>query len=421
MASKRWTTLALATAAVAVAVSACNNSSSGPQTRTVLVDFGHDEFAGAFLAYYPKTTTFRPGDTVDFRQVWNGEPHSVTMGTLVEDGLTKAAPLIKQYPHGEGAPPEVTAQFDEIFKNLPFMFGNGPDAINQAAAQPCFLDSGSPPTDPKTACPHRTQPAFNGRQPYYSSGFIPYAGNQGNKFEVKLADDIKPGTYQFYCDLHGPDMSGSIVVKPKGTAIPSQSAVSRQARKEVDTSVASTLKAFRTSSTPPFSLLKAARAAGFLGPNDPAPPGTEKMYAAGYATTNGPGFISEFIPRTINAKVGEKVTWAFIGQHTVSFGVPHYFPQLTIAKDGTVKTDHRGTDAAGGAGMPEKLPDNPPNPFVVDGGKWGGSGLHSSGLPNDTGGPNQIVGYSLTFTKAGTYDYACLIHPRMVAKVVVSG
>ena len=168
------------------------------------------------------------------------------------------------------------------------------------------------------------------------------------------------------------------------------------------------------------TVTKAIRAAGFIGPSDPLPAGTEKFYLAGYGTKTGNGFVSEFIPRTINAKVGEKVTWAFIGQHTVSFGVPHYFPELTIAKDGTVKPDHRGTDAAGGAGMPEKLPDNPPNPFVVDGGKWGGSGFRSSGLPQDTGGPDEVVGYSLTFTKAGSYDYACLIHPRMVGKVVVS-
>ena len=27
--------------------------------------------------------------------------------------------------------------------------------------------------------------------------------------------------------------------------------------------------------------------------------------------------------------------------------------------------------------------------------------------------------YSVTFTKAGTYPYACLIHPGMIGKVVV--
>ena len=172
---------------------------------------------------------------------------------LVEDGLTKAAPLIAKYPHGEGAPPEAQAQFDEIFKKLPFMLGNGPDDVNQGAAQPCFLDTGVPPTDPKTPCPKRVQPAFNGRQAYYSSGFIPYAGNQGNKFAVKLADDIKPGSYRFYCNLHGPDMSGTIVVQPKGSSIPSQSAVSREARKEVDANAAVTLKAFRAASATPFN------------------------------------------------------------------------------------------------------------------------------------------------------------------------
>ena len=384
------------------------------------MDFTHDEFAGVFRDYFPKSVTFRPGDTIDFRQAWNGDPHSVTMGTLVDQGLATAEPLLAKYPNGQGAPPEVQQQLDELSKSLPPMVDNN-GAVNQVAAQPCFLDAGTLPTDASKPCPTRTQPAFNGRQPFYSSGFIPYAGNQGNQFRVKLADDIKPGTYRFFCTYHGPGMAGTLHVAAKGTKLASQAEISRQARKEVDESAVPLLKAFRTATSGPFDINKAAHAAHFLPPQGSLPPGAAGMYLAGYGSKEvQDASVYEFLPRTIKAKVGEKVAWALIGAHTVSVGVPNYFPELTIARDGTVKIDNRGADAAGGPGFPDQLPDNPANPFVVDGGTWGGSGLHSSGLPNDTGGPRQVVAYSLTFTKAGTYNYACLIHPRMVGKVVVA-
>jgi plastocyanin len=48
----------------------------------------------------------------------------------------------------------------------------------------------------------------------------------------------------------------------------------------------------------------------------------------------------------------------------------------------------------------------------VDAGRWDGSGFLSSGVqPGGT--------YTVTFTRPGTYPYACLIHPRMVGEVVV--
>jgi hypothetical protein len=100
--------------------------------------------------------------------------------------------------------------------------------------------------------------------------------------------------------------------------------------------------------------------------------------------------------------------------------VPRYFPILTIANDGTVKIDPRAERPAGGVGFGKSLPENPP-PFVdYDGGSWDGSGFRSSGLPPDSENDSQVVGFSLRITKAGRYQYACLIHPKMVGTVVVS-
>ncbi len=41
--------------------------------------------------------------------------------------------------------------------------------------------------------PQQEQPEFTGPQSYYNSGIIPYEGQQGNEYRVKLADDIEPG------------------------------------------------------------------------------------------------------------------------------------------------------------------------------------------------------------------------------------
>jgi len=52
----------------------------------------------------------------------------------------------------------------------------------------------------------------------------------------------------------------------------------------------------------------------------------------------------------------------------------------------------------------------------LDAGNFDGSGgLRSSGIGFNTGDT-----YSITFTKPGTYPYACLIHSGMTGKVVVS-
>jgi hypothetical protein len=57
----------------------------------------------------------------------------------------------------------------------------------------------------------------------------------------------------------------------------------------------------------------------------------------------------------------------------------------------------------------------PPLPVSVDAGNFDGAG----GLKSSGTGWNNGDKYRVTFTKAGTYPYACLIHPGMIGKVVV--
>ena len=87
--------------------------------------------------------------------------------------------------------------------------------------------------------------------------------------------------------------------------------------------------------------------------------------------------------RRTRVKAHQKVTWRIVGDsHTVSFDVPKYLPEITFAKDGC------------------------------------GGHLLSSGLGGPTD-PTQEVTYSVTFTKPGSYKYACLVHPQMVGEVDV--
>ena len=252
------------------------------------------------------------------------------------------------------------------------------------------------------ACPRplRKQPEFTGKDAYYSSGFIPFEGERGNTYEMKIADNAADGTYFYYCNVHSILMSGEITVK-HGAKVESQAALNRRGKAEAATVAKPLLAEYKK---------ELAGKGQFKG--NLAGSGSD-------ATENIEAGVNEFTPRTIDAKVGEKVTWTFIGNHTISFNVPPYTPLFTFDKKGEL-TANAGLDKAKG-GWPGPPPghdsgDGPPPPNVhLDAGTFDGSGgLRSSGTGWTTGDT-----YAVTFTKAGTYPYACLIHPGMIGKVVV--
>jgi plastocyanin len=376
---------------LAVAASGCggskkSSSSHGSQTRTVQMDGVTSAFHGSFLAYFPKTVMVHPGDSVAIHGNWTGEPHSVTMGTLVEKGLAAAA-----HAKPNGPPPKAYAA-------LPQMLPQGPGDAVQAAARPCYLTSGVPPKNPATPCKQATQPAFDGTQSYYSSGWI----KPGETWKLQLSSNIKPGTYRYYCDLHGADMSGSIVVVPRSQSIPSQSQVDAKGRAE--------LQAMTQKAQPAYAAAKAGRypvhgnLAGVVSPR------AQQVS------------INEFVSSTVHSKVGSPVSWTFLGAHTLTFGGPeNEQPVLTSAPDGSVHLRKSDIAPAGGPGAPPPSsgpPSAQPKPVVVRAGSYSGSGLHSSGLVLSF--PPQLTRYTLTFTKPGTYKFDCLLHPHMEGKVIVA-
>ncbi len=233
----------LALAAVLMLTVACGStggSSAGSQTRTVQVDYNHDEFATSMFENYPRRVQVRPGDTVEFRQTWTGEPHSVTMGTLVDEKIQPLLDLFTGIETTGEFPEEEPTEFEAFYEALPFAFAE--NGMAQNAAQPCYVEAeqfaGTYPGDETTPCPKQEQPAFNGRQAIYNSGVIPYEGVDGNTFRVELADDISPGIYSYYCNVHGALQYGQIEVLDQGSDIPSQAEVARQALEEQRATIA---------------------------------------------------------------------------------------------------------------------------------------------------------------------------------------
>lgn len=452
--------------AAAVLVAGCAGVMGADDERTVLIDYDHDEVASTFMAYFPSHMQVHPGDEVVFRQQWTGEGHSVTMGTVVDEAFEIGRPLMEQYPTEE-PPPEVVAPFYEVYKQLPPMVDDELN-VNQNGAQPCYLDEGLPPADPDTPCDdaQQVQPAFNGRQSFYNSGFIPYEGAGGNEFRVQLSDDIAPGSYTYYCNLHGLFQNGIIEVVPPEEPIPSQAQVSREAYAQITQAAAPLLAAHR-------------EAVETQGETEIVGLTVRKPFAGWVSSDEtSPAWINEFVPVRAEIDAGQSLTWSFVGGHTVSFDVPAYFSEFVVEPDGTVEwtrdavaprgrrlvTPQEPPSEAGSEGSPDSGPaaapsgppsepgapaeaagaapsgapsepgaqggapsgdapsegppgegaegEGPPPPVDVDAGAWDGDGFLSSGV--QYGGT-----YTVTFTRPGIYPYACLIHPRMVGEVVV--
>ncbi len=453
-------------------IGACGGSASSE--RQVLVDYSSDEVTMFVAQNFPKKVSVVPGQTVVFKQTWTGEPHTVTGGTFTHETLTVGSDLLTMFngyvelagkndnmvdPEGgsedttvveffdglRSAKPiakrnEVVAAYkrlaakygwadydnppdqpfsvlndqidaigDPLFEKLLYAFDQeGADGLAQNIGQPCFLDKGAVPKDPNTPCTkaEQKQPEFDGTQSVYNSGVLRYEGAQGNTFRVKLADNTKPGTYLFYCAVHGPGQLSEVEVRKPGSKVPSATAVRRAGRDEARDATLPLEKTYRNA----------------VRTNKTRVNGEEITGPFAGLPTEIHASINEFVPNVIRTKVGEPVTWKMIGaDHTISFDVPPYLP---IIQFGTkFRLNPKIENPAGGApARPEhdegdgEGDEGPPEPEAIDGGTYDGSGFWSSGLV----GAEPYLAYTLRFAKAGTYPYACLIHPKMIGRVVVT-
>jgi plastocyanin len=421
---RRWLVFS---AVIALVMTGCGDgdggggSSGGGTERTVLIDYRHDQFASAFLRYYPEEVTVRQGDTVRFKQAWTGEPHSVTMGRVVDEMFTNVE-LVEKYDSPEEALADGVSQakIDEILSSMgriPGMTGDDFYEVYQPGAQPCYIadvddipqwvDIMTEEIDDDAECPEggKEQPEFDGTQGLYNSGFIAPDGDSANTFVLPIAEDAELGTYTYYCNYHWMSMSGRVKVVAADEEIPSQEVVNRQARKEIEEDAKIALEK-----------LEEAEGAEVVESSS----GKLRLPLAGReADDEYAVIINEFLPSKIEARRNEPVTWTFDGiAHTVSFNVPKYFPVFEVEDDGEVVWNPQSYEPVGWDVPPppqrESDDEGEREPRRVDVGKWDGSGgFHSSGAfdPGET--------FTVTFTKTGTYAYACVLHPQMVGTVTV--
>ena len=375
-----------------VVAAACSNGTSSPnstasspasptgsptpvaQAYTVHVDAGKTDPQISALAYFPKAVSVHPGDTISFALQDTGEPHTVALGTFV-DAAWKAAQTAK-----DNAPPP------PALKKVPDLLPQGPGDAYQAAAQPCVLTAGAPAVkDISKPCADTKPGEFDGTQELFTSGWLA----PDTPFSVKVADTAKPGTYHFYCQLHGPQaMSGTLTVAAAGTNVPAPADVATTASTELGAFVDSLKKAAS-------GIAHGTAAHAFAGAFD------QKVQN---------GQVNAFGPATLSIPVGGTVAWQVFGPHSISFNPTADAEGLRVAApDGSVHLNAKAAGPAGGPGQGKGT--------TIDGGRWNGSGFHSSGFILSF--PPDLVTYKLTFTKAGTYPYRCLIHSDMEGTVKV--
>lgn len=367
------------TVCLAVLLGACGTgrvteTEAGGAIRYVDVDGRTNRFNSSFLAYFPDQLTVRPGDAVVFRSVWTGEPHTVTMGSLVDRALTLRDVTLPRWTLGSS-------------HRLPANVG-----------RPCYLGSGAPPADPTQSCPVvDRRPAFNGRQTYYSSGFLPEEAT----FRVEMARDIKVGTYRFVCSFHGSRMSGSVRVVDAGAQIPPQS--------DLDAAAGEKLRGFVDDTLDDHSRIyepfKRTRAGRFPWPS-----------LASFEAGGGLVKVLEFVPYTLKAKVDERVRWSLLGAHTIAFDAPENAKPPAVRILTTGETEIKA-DAVNESRSPDPPLGAPKTPVVLEAPPYEDGFLSSGILYSPERG---LITYVVRFSDPGSYRYECLLHPRMTGLVIVS-
>lgn len=355
---------------------------AGPQTFSVSVDATAPSLPLAADEYFPSELSVHPGDTIQFNEVWSGEPHTVTLGTLVDQAVSATAspsPPPSPSPSPSGTPAAT---------GLPTIFPRGRGDAVASAAQPCFLDTGAPPAN--TACPKVDQPAFSGGQSFYSSGWLPPTST----FTVAISPTISPGTYNFRCLVH-PNMTGRIDVVAPSRSIPNPA--------EVAATGASQVAAVVAALTPVATDAAAVTTTQVAG------------ITAGDGTTNT--LVATFGPPEIDVSVSQTVNWNLYGSHAIAFNPPDSAlgGVLTRGTDGAVHINSSAVNHVGGSAFPGGPVSRPQTVF---GGTYYGPGFHNSGLL--TSYPPGLLSYSVQFAVAGTYSLRCLVHPAMVATIRVT-
>ena len=353
------------------------------------------KFDAVYAAFFPGRVVVHPGDTVFFKLDSRGEPHTIALGTLINRAGRQLDEL--------GLLPLLTdSEAVPALAHIPSFFPLEPEdgepiRVNRSAAEACYLQDGVPPnsmTGGAPPCASDNKPAFDGTQAFYSSGWL----RDRKIFKVKLAEDIKPGTYHVMDLVHRSTMRMKLVVRPKSWNLPNIKDRADDTRIEL-VNQASRLK---ISATAAWTVTDPTR------------------LVAGVGTPGSGSVVASFPHETTKLPVGGKATWTINGMHSITFNSPDN------ADNGPLERSHGKVVANPDAWNPANSGNIPAaaqawrtaGPLItVNGGTYNGTGNQHSGILLGT--TEAATTYTLTFTKPGTYNYHCVIHPVMTGKIEV--
>lgn len=233
----------------------------------------------------------------------------------------------------------------------------------------------------------------------HSSGLarIVTAGKKGPApYDVTFT---KPGVYHYECVVHSILMKGVVRVLPAKRRSPALAAAAKKRTAVQTATLIATLKRLAT-----------------VVPTDPT------TVNVGLSVRNGAQLLT-MSPGTLTVNAGQTVTFqnTDLGDvHTVTFGPEALRSQLEktfVMPTGT------GTSMRLLINSQAAYPSEPPTtvqPIAYDGTSHG-DGFLNSGLllPNGTPAAAGPTSFRVTFSKPGTYNFECVIHPNMDGTIVV--
>ncbi len=229
----------------------------------------------------------------------------------------------------------------------------------------------------------------SGAQTYDGTGYrnsgVAEQGPSAPHFSYALTF-TKAGTYKYQCLLHGPGMSGTVIVRDRVSASPASLAT--RGKNEV------------------LATLKSGQAA--YAKWTPQKQGT-KVVVPLVGDPKGGWSILRFTREPLVIKRGTTVTWDMrdpLEVHTVTFLSGEKPPDYLV-----IQPQKQG---------PPKVLESPQATNPTQDKAYDGTGFRNSGQLLAPGTPgNPPTSFSLTFTKPGRYEYWCIIHAPWGMKGVV--
>jgi len=325
--------------------------------RNLTVLVGGGVGTSSLNEYYPNAIEIRAGDTITWRMNGQGDD-----------------------PHTVTFAPDLS----EVIDIVPKPNGNPDEFIFATTLVDPTRRAGQPVEEHDLAA-------------YINSGIMfGYQVGEGvpliDTFSLKFPE---PGTYEYSCGIHE-FHRGLVVVKDASTAdLPNQVAIDENAQREIafGQNIVDSLQGLVAQETTVLDI-------------EPGPDDTSRfIVAAGMGTPKAE--VLEFFPPSMTIDKGDTITWISSRFHAVVFGGDEGVPPFYLTERRV-----RGTPYV--VANPRVLFPSEPSS------EYDGMGFRSSGLIGYGQRPGGL-GFTLTFTEAGTFPYACPIHSGMVGRITVRG